>query len=158
MKLAIERLGVYGAPHWLTLVLMAKIRRKKSLQFVLFDFMFFQNNFNIFRFRSMDKLYIQNLSKYYCRLYIIHQFPRCQCVFNFWRIFYVWPNCLAASGSQWHIVSRVRDNIDLATLIDRSKTYWPDHIKGTNLRTYCCLLARPHFKLEDTWVTLTSTQ
>ena len=65
----------------------------------------------------------------------------------------------AATGSRQHgcaVRSGVRDNIDLATLIDRSKTYWPDHIMGTNLRTYCCLLARPHFKLEDTWVTLTT--
>ena len=156
MKLAIERLGVYGAPHWLTLVLMAKIRqKKKSLHWVLFFLMIFSKQSLNFRFRSMQwTRFVEVLH----RLNSIPQFPRCLCVFNFWRIFYVWPNCLAASGSQWHIVSRVRDNIDLATLIDRSKTYWPDHIKGTNLRTYCCLLARPHFKLEDTWVTLTSTQ
>ena len=63
---------------------------------------------------------------------------------------------LLAANSMAAVRSGVRDNIDLATLIDRSKTYWPDHIMGTNLRTYCCLLARPHFKLEDTWVTLTT--
>ena len=46
MKLAIERLGVYGAPHWLTLVLMAKIRqKKKSLQFVLFVLRIFTKKF-----------------------------------------------------------------------------------------------------------------
>ena len=39
VKLAIERLGVYGAPHWLTLVLMAKIRQKKitSIRFICFN-------------------------------------------------------------------------------------------------------------------------